>query len=82
MILLFYIVPDFVIGKVALVTGGGSGLGSMMAAALVQNGARVYIASRKEKQLKEVIHATYIISSRELTFLPLRGKTIGYGRIE
>jgi len=42
------------IGKVALVTGGGSGLGSMMAAALVQNGAKVYIASRKEKQLKEV----------------------------
>ncbi|KAH7102341.1 rhamnolipids biosynthesis 3-oxoacyl-reductase [Auriculariales sp. MPI-PUGE-AT-0066] len=41
-------------GKVALVTGGGSGLGTMMAAALVQNGAKVYIASRKEKQLKEV----------------------------
>lgn len=44
-------------GKVALVTGGGSGLGSMMAAALVQNGAKVYIASRKEKQLKEVTDA-------------------------
>lgn len=42
------------LGKIALVTGGGSGLGSMMAAALVQNGAKVYIASRKEKQLKEV----------------------------
>jgi hypothetical protein len=26
----------------------------MIAAALVQNGAKVYIASRKEKQLKEV----------------------------
>jgi len=44
-------------GKIALVTGGGSGLGSMMAAALVQNGAKVYIASRKEKQLKEVSEA-------------------------
>ncbi|ORY75037.1 hypothetical protein BCR35DRAFT_293104 [Leucosporidium creatinivorum] len=44
-----------VAGKVALVTGGGSGLGEMMATALVQNGAKkVYIASRKEKQLKEV----------------------------
>jgi short-subunit dehydrogenase involved in D-alanine esterification of teichoic acids len=32
----------------------GSGLGTMMATALVQNGARVIIASRKEKQLKEV----------------------------
>ncbi|KAL8278132.1 hypothetical protein RQP46_009456 [Phenoliferia psychrophenolica] len=41
-------------GKKALVTGGGSGLGEMMATALVQNGAHVYIASRKEKQLKEV----------------------------
>lgn len=32
----------------------GSGLGTMMATALVHNGARVIIASRKEKQLKEV----------------------------
>ncbi|KAG8830311.1 hypothetical protein FRC18_008292 [Serendipita sp. 400] len=44
-------------GKIALVTGGGSGIGAMMAAALVQNGAKVYIASRKEKQLKEVSEA-------------------------
>ena len=41
-------------GKVAVVTGGGSGLGEMMATALVENGARVIIASRKEPQLKEV----------------------------
>ncbi|KAK4055315.1 hypothetical protein OIV83_000598 [Microbotryomycetes sp. JL201] len=41
-------------GRVALVTGGGSGLGEMMATSLVQNGAKVIIASRKEKQLKEV----------------------------
>lgn len=41
-------------GKVALVTGGGSGIGEMIATALVQNGVKVYIASRKEKQLKEV----------------------------
>ena len=38
----------------AVVTGGGSGIGTMIAAAYVQNGAKVYIASRKEKQLKEV----------------------------
>ncbi|KAF8528185.1 rhamnolipids biosynthesis 3-oxoacyl-reductase [Hysterangium stoloniferum] len=41
-------------GKVAVVTGGGSGIGTMIATALVQNGAKVYIASRKESQLKEV----------------------------
>ncbi|KIP10796.1 hypothetical protein PHLGIDRAFT_18207 [Phlebiopsis gigantea 11061_1 CR5-6] len=44
-------------GKVAVVTGGGSGIGTMFAAAYVQNGAKVYIASRKEKQLKEVADA-------------------------
>ena len=38
----------------AVVTGGGSGLGAMIATGLVQNGAKVYIASRKESQLKEV----------------------------
>ncbi|KAG8710685.1 hypothetical protein FRC09_020977 [Ceratobasidium sp. 395] len=40
--------------KVALVTGGGTGIGFMIADALVQNGAKVYIASRKEKQLQQV----------------------------
>lgn len=40
---------------VALVTGGASGLGEMAAQALVQNGARVIIASRKESELKKVL---------------------------
>ncbi|KAH8102156.1 rhamnolipids biosynthesis 3-oxoacyl-reductase [Cristinia sonorae] len=44
-------------GKIAVVTGGGSGIGAMIASAYVQNGAKVYIASRKEKQLKEVADA-------------------------
>lgn len=34
-------------GKIALVTGGATGIGRMMAEALVQAGARVLIASRK-----------------------------------
>ncbi|KZT64106.1 putative NADPH-dependent beta-ketoacyl reductase [Daedalea quercina L-15889] len=40
--------------RVAVVTGGGSGIGAMITAAYVQNGAKVYIAARKEKQLKDV----------------------------
>ncbi|KAG9002761.1 hypothetical protein FRB93_011363 [Tulasnella sp. JGI-2019a] len=47
--------------KIALVTGGGSGLGTMMASALIQNGAKVYIASRKEKQLQEARLSIYLL---------------------
>lgn len=37
-------------GKTALVTGGSSGLGLIMAKGLLQNGARVLIASRSQKK--------------------------------
>lgn len=37
-------------GKVALITGGSSGLGLNMAHGLVRNGCRVYISSRKQAQ--------------------------------
>lgn len=43
-----------VTGKVAVVTGGSSGIGEMIATAFVQNGAKVYISSRKEAELKKV----------------------------
>ncbi|KAH8929964.1 rhamnolipids biosynthesis 3-oxoacyl-reductase [Atractiella rhizophila] len=44
-------------GKRCLVTGGASGIGYMMASALVQNGAEVIIASRKEKALQEAVES-------------------------
>ncbi|KAL6705117.1 hypothetical protein ACN47E_007222 [Coniothyrium glycines] len=37
---------------VVLVTGGATGLGEMAAQAFIQNGARVFIASRKERELQ------------------------------
>jgi NAD(P)-dependent dehydrogenase (short-subunit alcohol dehydrogenase family) len=41
-------------GKQAVVTGGGSGIGTMIARGFVEAGAKVVIASRKEASLKEV----------------------------
>jgi NAD(P)-dependent dehydrogenase (short-subunit alcohol dehydrogenase family) len=39
-------------GKVALVTGGGSGIGWMVAEGYARAGAKVYIASRKKEELE------------------------------
>jgi NAD(P)-dependent dehydrogenase (short-subunit alcohol dehydrogenase family) len=55
-------------GKVALVTGGGTGIGKMIASALVQNGCKVYIASRKLQVVQD--------TANELNSLPARGKGI------
>jgi len=41
-------------GKVALVTGGATGIGRMIATALVRSGARVLIASRKGEECARV----------------------------
>ncbi|KAA1100291.1 hypothetical protein PGTUg99_009854 [Puccinia graminis f. sp. tritici] len=41
-------------GRVAVITGGGSGLGEMMAKAWVVNSGHVIIASRKEQALSKV----------------------------
>ncbi|MAJ59916.1 MAG: 3-oxoacyl-ACP reductase [bacterium TMED88] len=41
-------------GKTALVTGGSSGIGAMIARGYVENGAKVYIASRKKEVCEKV----------------------------
>jgi Dehydrogenases with different specificities (related to short-chain alcohol dehydrogenases) len=42
-----------VAGKVALVTGGGGGIGQMIASTLVKEGAKTYIVGRNEEALQQ-----------------------------
>ncbi len=56
-------------GKVALVTGGSSGIGLMIARGYVENGAKVYIASRK----REVCDAVAAELSKVGTCIALPG---------
>ncbi|KAK9667532.1 hypothetical protein K7432_017731 [Basidiobolus ranarum] len=43
-----------VYGRVGLITGGGTGIGLMIAKALIANGAKVYIASRRLELIESV----------------------------
>ncbi|MDT7732947.1 MAG: hypothetical protein QOE12_121, partial [Mycobacterium sp.] len=42
-------------GKVAVVTGGGRGIGLMIARGLLQAGASVYVSSRKKGELDAAV---------------------------
>ena len=57
-------------GKIALVTGGATGIGRMIATALVHGGAHVMIASRKEEHCLEV--------ADELNGLEAEGRAEGF----
>ena len=47
---------DILTGRVALVTGGATGLGKEIARAFGQHGARLCIASRKQENLEAACH--------------------------
>ena len=42
-------------GRVALVTGGGTGIGWMIARAMAMNGAKVYITGRRKDVLEKAV---------------------------
>ncbi|KAK3073030.1 hypothetical protein LTR53_005754 [Teratosphaeriaceae sp. CCFEE 6253] len=57
-------------GKVALITGGGSGIGLMFTQALAVNGAKVYIVGRTAEKLETVVSTYNQGISGEIIALP------------
>ena len=58
-------------GRVAIITGGGSGLGYDMAAALAEYGCRIVITSRQEEKAAEAAKKLSLQTGAEVIGLPL-----------
>ncbi|KAJ7237704.1 hypothetical protein B0H12DRAFT_102533 [Mycena haematopus] len=56
-------------GKIVLVTGGSAGIGKMIATGFARNGATVYIASRKESQLKEAVEEIKKVATGKIDYI-------------
>ncbi|KAJ7789854.1 hypothetical protein B0H14DRAFT_2942900 [Mycena olivaceomarginata] len=56
-------------GKIVLVTGGGVGIGKMIATGFAKNGAIVYIAARKEPQLKEAVEDIRKVATGKINYI-------------
>ena len=56
-------------GQTALVTGGGSGIGFTIAKQLLQYGAEVYIASRKQERLTQAAEQLGLVDVRHGSLL-------------
>src|SRR5215212_12251475 len=58
--------PDLLLGQVAVVTGGGSGIGRGIALELARAGADVVLAGRREGPLREVAAEVEALGRRAL----------------
>jgi NAD(P)-dependent dehydrogenase (short-subunit alcohol dehydrogenase family) len=63
-------------GRIALVSGGGTGIGLMIAEGLAANGAKVYIAGRRKEVLQKV--ADEWTAQGSGTIIPYVRSTIHY----